>query len=126
MFYSASSSDLVSKWMGESERLVRSLFEMARANTPCTVFIDEIDSLCSSRAEGENDATRRVKTEFLVQMQGIGKDTKGLLILGATNVPWDLDQQLGEDLEKEYIYLFLIPKQDLKYLKSILGILQIP
>lgn len=100
MFYSASSSDLVSKWMGESERLVRSLFEMARANTPCTVFIDEIDSLCSSRAEGENDATRRVKTEFLVQMQGIGKDTKGLLILGATNVPWDLDPAIRRRFEK--------------------------
>lgn len=105
-FYSVSSSDLVSKWMGESERLVRSLFEMARANLPCTIFIDEIDSLCSSRSDGENDATRRIKTEFLVQMQGVGKDTKGMLILGATNVPWDLDPAVRRRFEKR-VYISL-------------------
>jgi vacuolar protein-sorting-associated protein 4 len=109
-FYSVSSSDLVSKWMGESERLVRSLFEMARAHTPCTIFIDEIDSLCSSRSEGENDSTRRIKTEFLVQMQGVGKDTKGLLILGATNVPWELDPAIRRRFEKR-VYISLPESQ---------------
>ena len=61
-----SSSDLVSKWMGESERLVKQLFKMARDKKPSIVFIDEVDSLCGSRSEGENDSTRRIKTEFLV------------------------------------------------------------
>jgi vacuolar protein-sorting-associated protein 4 len=65
-----SSSDLVSKYQGESERLVKTLFELARKNSPAIIFIDEIDSLCGNRSDGENDSSRRIKTEFLVQMQG--------------------------------------------------------
>ena len=75
-------------------RLVRSLFELAREAKKAIIFIDEIDSLCSSRSEGENDSTRRIKTEFLVQMQGVGKDADGILVLGATNIPWDIDSAM--------------------------------
>lgn len=99
-FFSVSSSDLVSKWQGESERLVRSLFEMARERKPAIIFIDEIDSLCSSRSEGENDASRRIKTEFLVQMQGVGHTHDGILVLGATNTPWEIDAAMRRRFEK--------------------------
>jgi len=105
MFYSVSSSDLVSKWQGESERLVRNLFEMARENKPAIIFIDEVDSLCGSRDEGGGgDSARRIKTEFLVQMQGVGKDDTGLLVLGATNTPWSLDPAMRRRFEKR-IYI---------------------
>lgn len=82
---------------------------MARASKPAIIFIDEIDSLCSNRSEGENDTTRRIKTEFLVQMQGVGKGSDGLLVLGATNVPWELDPAVRRRFEKR-VYISLPEK----------------
>lgn len=105
-FMSLSSSDLVSKWQGESERLVKAAFQLAREKKPSIVFIDEIDSLCTSRAEGESEASRRIKTEFLVQMDGVGSDQSGVLILGATNVPWEIDQAMRRRFEKR-VYIAL-------------------
>jgi len=99
-FFSVSSSDLVSKWLGESEKLVKNLFEMARENKPSIIFIDEVDSLTSSRSDNESESARRIKTEFLVQMQGVGNDNDGILVLGATNIPWVLDAAIRRRFEK--------------------------
>lgn len=103
-FFSVSSSDLVSKWLGESEKLVRNLFELARTHKPSIIFIDEVDSLCGSRSENESESARRIKTEFLVQMQGVGTDNDGVLVLGATNIPWVLDSAIRRRFEKR-IYI---------------------
>jgi vacuolar protein-sorting-associated protein 4 len=99
-FYSVSSSDLVSKWQGESERLVKQLFTMARETAPAVIFIDEIDSMCGGRGVGDSDSSRRIKTEFLVQMDGVGNDNRGVLVLGATNTPWSLDQAIRRRFQK--------------------------
>ncbi|TRY85911.1 hypothetical protein DNTS_011930 [Danionella cerebrum] len=121
-FFSVSSSDLMSKWLGESEKLVKNLFELARQHKPSIIFIDEVDSLCGSRNENESEAARRIKTEFLVQMQGelsdvkveiiffsecsagVGNNNDGILVLGATNIPWVLDAAIRRRFEKR-IYI---------------------
>ena len=109
-FFSVSSADLISKWQGESERLVRNLFEMARESGRAIIFIDEVDSLCGSRSEGESDSLRRVKTEFLVQMDGVGSTDGQVLVLGATNIPWELDAAIRRRFEKR-VYIPL-PEAD--------------
>jgi hypothetical protein len=87
--------------------LVKQLFEMAREKKPAIVFIDEVDSLCGSRDEGGSEASRRIKTEFLVQMNGVGNDQSGVLVLGATNIPWQLDSAIRRRFVFRWALLFL-------------------
>lgn len=117
-FFSISSSDLMSKWLGESEKLVKNLFALAREHKPSIIFIDEIDSLCSARSDNESESARRIKTEFMVQMQGVGLNNDGILVLGATNIPWILDSAIRRRFEKR-IY---IPLPDIHARKEMFRI----
>ncbi len=105
-FFSVSSSDLMSKYVGESEKLIKQLFKMANEKAPSIIFIDEIDSMCGNRSDNENQSSRRVKTEFLVQMQGLGNENQKVLVLGATNLPWALDPAVRRRFERR-VYISL-------------------
>lgn len=102
-FFAISASSLTSKYLGESEKLVRALFTVAKALAPSIIFVDEIDSLLSSRGGGsEHEASRRIKTEFLIQWsdlakaaagrEDVGGDATRVLVLAATNLPWAIDE----------------------------------
>ena len=108
-FFNVTASTLASKYRGESERMVRCLFDMSRSAAPSTIFIDEIDALCTARgAAGEHESSRRVKSELLVQIDGVTATDPGpqrqVMLLAATNFPWDLDEALRRRLEKR-IYI---------------------
>jgi len=92
-FFSISASSLVSKWLGDSEKLVRALFEVARYLQPSIIFIDEIDSVLTERSSNEHEASRRLKTEFLIQFDGVSSSSEDkIFVMGATNRPQDIDE----------------------------------
>ncbi|KRH95111.1 AAA+-type ATPase [Pseudoloma neurophilia] len=138
-FFSISASSLTSKWMGESEKTVKFLFQIAREKAPSVIFIDEIDSLLSKRAEGESEGGRKIKTEFLVQFDGILSDqpveskdvpetelddkehiikyqNKSVLVIGATNRP----QEIDEAVRRRFVKRVYVPLPDQNGIKDLL------
>ncbi|MES1922579.1 Fidgetin-like protein 1 [Bonamia ostreae] len=100
-FFSISASSLTSKWHGEGEKMVRTLFAVARNESPAIIFVDEIDSVLSQRSSGEFEATTRLKTEFLVQLDGVRNSSdEKVLLVGATNRPQQLDEAARRRLSK--------------------------
>jgi fidgetin-like protein 1 len=144
-FFAISASSLTSKWHGESEKLVRALFGLAKVMSPAIIFVDEIDSLLGKRGEGsEHEASRRAKTEFLIQWSDlqraaagressnksagaggkkgeIEEDPSRVLVLAATNVPWDIDEAARRRfVRRQYIPLPERGTRD-KQLRTLLG-----
>ncbi|KAI9071889.1 hypothetical protein K1719_038037 [Acacia pycnantha] len=100
-FFNVSSASLTSKWVGEAEKLVRTLFMVAISRQPSVIFIDEIDSIMSTRLANENDASRRLKSEFLIQFDGVTSNPDDIVIvIGATNKPQELDDAVLRRLVK--------------------------
>ena len=87
-FFNISASSLTSKWVGDSEKMVKTLFAVAKYIQPTVIFIDEIDSLLTARSDNDSDSIRRLKTEFLIQFDGAATSAEDkITIIGATNLP---------------------------------------
>ena len=101
-FFNVSAANIVSKWLGESERLVRSLFDLARKSQPAIIFVDELDSIGVSRSGDDVGGERRLKTQLLTELQGLGSNVGDrITLIGATNLPWELDFALRSRFEKK-------------------------
>jgi len=110
-FFSISASSLTSKYVGDGEKLVRALFAVARHLQPSIIFIDEIDSLLTSRNSNDSESSRRIKTEILVQFDGVRSSNQDrVLVMGATNRPGDLDDAALRRMIKR-IYVGLPEKE---------------
>lgn len=107
-FYSVNCSDIVSKWVGESERNIKNLFETARNDKFAVIFFDEFEAIGSKRTEDDSNKVNRVVTELLTQMQGFNGNDDNILVIAATNRPWQIDSALmrpGRFSDRIYIPL---------------------
>jgi SpoVK/Ycf46/Vps4 family AAA+-type ATPase len=130
-FFSISASSLTSKFLGESEKLVRALFLLARKLSPSIIFVDEIDSLLSSRNEsGEHESSRRIKNEFLIQWSDLthaaagrdqGEDLQRVLVLAATNLPWAIDEAARRRFVRRQYIPLPEPETRLAQIKNLLA-----
>lgn len=118
-FFNISASTIVSKWRGDSEKLIKVLFDLSRYYQPSCIFLDEIDSIMSKRGNSsdEHEGSRRMKTELLIQLDGLSKrENERVFLLAASNLPWDLDAALLRRLEKRV----LVPLPDLNARENML------
>ncbi|XP_057661177.1 spastin isoform X1 [Diorhabda carinulata] len=122
-FFSISAASLTSKYVGDGEKMVRALFAIARELQPSIIFIDEVDSLLSERSNNEHEASRRLKTEFLVEFDGLpsNPESEKVLVMAATNRPQELDEAALRRFPKR-VYVSL-PNLDTraKLLKKLLA-----
>ncbi|WP_311136773.1 ATP-binding protein [Hymenobacter cellulosilyticus] len=84
-------NDILDMWMGQSEKKLHDLFELARVQAPCVLFFDEVDALAANRHDLRQSAGRTLINQFLEELDGARHSNDGVLILAATNAPWHLD-----------------------------------
>jgi SpoVK/Ycf46/Vps4 family AAA+-type ATPase len=108
-FISVSLADVLDMYIGKSEQNVHELFEVARANSPCVIFLDEVDALGQKRSQMRNSATRGTVNQLLTEMDGMSAGNDGVFVLGATNHPWDVDVALRRPGRFDRMVLVLPP-----------------
>jgi SpoVK/Ycf46/Vps4 family AAA+-type ATPase len=90
-FVAVGVEEVLDMWLGQSEKKLHELFKLARANAPAILFFDEVDALGGRRSGLRHESYRTLVTQFLSELDGAGESNEGVLVLGATNAPWDVD-----------------------------------
>lgn len=117
-FISVGLNDILDMWIGNSEKNLHHMFQVARQNTPCVLFFDEIDALGASRSDMKQSSGRHLINQFLQELDGVEASNEGILIIGATNTPWHLDQAFRRP--GRFDRIIFIPPPDLRARASIL------
>ena len=110
-FISVSLADILDMYIGQSERNIHSLFEVARASAPCVVFLDEVDAIGQKRSQMRSSAARGSVNQLLTEMDGVSAANDGVYVLGATNHPWDVDVALRRPGRFDRMVLVLPPDE---------------
>jgi transitional endoplasmic reticulum ATPase len=119
-FFTVGLNDILDMWIGNSEKNLHGIFEIARQNKPCVLFFDEIDALGASRSDMKQSSSRHLINQFLLELDGINSDNEGILIIGATNMPWNLDSAFRRP--GRFDRIVFIPPPDEKAKEAILKI----
>ncbi|THH39772.1 ATP-binding protein [Neolewinella litorea] len=119
-FINVTLNDILDMWIGNSEKNLHDIFELARANAPCVLFIDEIDALGASRRDMRQSSGRGLINQFLQELDGIDHDNEGVLIVGATNAPWNLDAAFRRP--GRFDRILFVPPPDTVSRRSILSL----
>lgn len=117
-FIHVSLADILDMYVGQSERNVHELFEVARSSAPCVLFLDELDAIGQKRSLTRNSGTRTTVNQLLTELDGVGADNEGVFVLAATNHPWDVDPALRRPGRLDRMLLVLPP--DLEAREAIL------
>lgn len=127
-FYPQSAADLTSKWVGDSEKNIRKLFDRARDNTPSIVFLDEIDSIAAQRASGLGGAAAhdQMLTQLLTEIDGVSDDPRRVFVVGATNRPEILDPALTRGGRLSRTINIPLPDQEQRYSLLVLHARRMP
>jgi transitional endoplasmic reticulum ATPase len=117
-FINVGLNDILDMWIGSSEKNLHHIFEVARQNTPCVLFFDEIDALGASRTDMKQSAGRHLINQFLQELDGIASNNEGILVIGATNTPWHLDAAFRRP--GRFDRIIFVPPPDIDARESIL------
>ena len=117
-FINVGISDILDMWIGRSEKNMQYTFEVARRNTPCVLFFDEVDALGASRSDMKNSSGRHVINQFLSELDGIENSNENILVIGATNAPWHLDPAFRRPGRFDRI-IFVPPPDDVSKIKIL-------